>query len=76
MRTNEMAKFLYDHEINFSISCFWDGGFTSRLGDEMNGWGREHNTYTFPEAMAAIYFDGKELIMEHQRCAVSQGVDE
>ena len=29
---------LYDSEINFSISCFWDGGFEVKLGDELNGY--------------------------------------
>ncbi len=29
---------LYDSEINFSISTFWDAGFDWKLGDEMNGW--------------------------------------
>lgn len=28
---------LYDSEINFSVSCFWDGGFTVIIGDDMNG---------------------------------------
>ena len=29
---------LYRREINFSISCFWDGGIDVRLGDNINGW--------------------------------------
>lgn len=29
---------LYDSEINFSITAFWDGGYHLRLGDELNGW--------------------------------------
>ena len=29
---------LYDSEINFLVSCFWDGGFEVALGDELNGW--------------------------------------
>lgn len=29
---------LYDSEINFSVSTFWDGGFEVKLGDEMNGF--------------------------------------
>jgi len=31
---------LYDSEINCSVSTFWDGGFTMKLGDEMNGFKR------------------------------------
>jgi hypothetical protein len=29
---------LYNSEINFSVSCFWAGGFDVKLGDAMNGW--------------------------------------
>jgi hypothetical protein len=29
---------LYDSEINFSISCAFDGGWLIRLGDDDNGW--------------------------------------
>ena len=35
---------LYDSEINFSVSCFWDGGFIVRLGDDMNGFTDEEHT--------------------------------
>jgi hypothetical protein len=33
-----MFQQLYDSEINFSISCFWDSGFHVRLGDDVNGF--------------------------------------
>jgi hypothetical protein len=29
---------LYDSEINFAVSTFWDGGFDVQLGDYMNGY--------------------------------------
>lgn len=29
---------LYRSEINFSLSSFWDAGYTIALGDEMNGF--------------------------------------
>ena len=29
---------LYDSEINFKLSTFWDAGFAWQLGDEMNGF--------------------------------------
>ena len=32
---------LYDSEINFAVSCFWDGGFKVKLGDELNGYAAE-----------------------------------
>ena len=35
--TEELQQ-IYNSEINFSISCFWDGGFTVQLGDKQNGF--------------------------------------
>lgn len=40
---------LYDLEINFSVSCFWDGGFEVGLGDDMNGWRATGNVRTWEE---------------------------
>jgi hypothetical protein len=34
----EKLKKLYDNEINFLISCFWDAGYSWKLGDETNGF--------------------------------------
>lgn len=39
--TVDAFQWLYDLEINFKVSCFWDGGFDVALGDEMNGWEAE-----------------------------------
>lgn len=33
-----LCKKLYDSEINFVISTFWDSGYTVQLGDNMNGF--------------------------------------
>jgi hypothetical protein len=41
---------LYDSEINCSITTFWDGGFTVRLGDEMNGFVAEQTCATASES--------------------------
>lgn len=35
---------LYDSEINFSLTCFWDGGFDACLGDLHNGF-ITHDTF-------------------------------
>jgi len=35
---SETLQKLYDCEINFEISCFYDGGFDAALGDSRNGW--------------------------------------
>lgn len=40
---------LYDSEINFLVSCFWDGGFYVALGDEMNGFRDRAEVYTWAE---------------------------
>lgn len=45
---------LYDSEINWEISTFWDGGFIWRLGDEHNGWKASGNTNTLEEAISAL----------------------
>ena len=37
-RLLDMLQEVYDSEINFAFSCFWDGGWEVRLGDDMNGW--------------------------------------
>ena len=41
---------LYESEINFSISCFWDNGLDVKLGDEMNGYQAEGNVRTAEQA--------------------------
>lgn len=35
-------QWLYENEINFTISAFFDGGIDIKLGDTMNGWKAEH----------------------------------
>ena len=53
---------LYDRDINFQLSTFWDGGFTVRLGDEMNGFAAQGTFPTLEEpvawlvSQAAIHF--------------------
>ena len=37
MNSKPVLQRLYDSEINFSISTFWDGGFDWKLGDSLNG---------------------------------------
>jgi hypothetical protein len=50
----EKLQSLYDSEINFTLSCFWDGGFHWQLGDEMNGFKREGDTLTLAESVAEL----------------------
>lgn len=37
----EIFDKFYKAEINIQISSFWDGGFTVKIGDEMNGYSHE-----------------------------------
>lgn len=37
----DLLNKLYNSEINVSISSFYDGGFTCKIGDEMNGFKAE-----------------------------------
>jgi squalene cyclase len=41
---------LYDSEINYSISCFWDCGWAVKLGDALNGWAAEARCDSWDEA--------------------------
>lgn len=41
MTIEERLQYLYDAEINCSISWFWDGGFDVKLGDPLNGFTAE-----------------------------------
>jgi hypothetical protein len=38
IETHAIPQALYDSEINFSISCQYDGGWVIKLGDDYNGW--------------------------------------
>ena len=55
MRPEVMAvrclDMLYKSEINVNISTFWDGGYSAKLGDDMNGFSAESSTDTFMQAV-------------------------
>jgi hypothetical protein len=42
---------IYDSEINAEIGRFWDGGFTVRLGDKMNGFLAEEDVNSVAEIL-------------------------
>lgn len=42
---------LYDSEINFQISCFWDGRFEVALGDQSNGFKESKSFDTVDECL-------------------------
>lgn len=51
---------LYDSEINWAIETFWDGGFTAKLGDEMNGFKAEKTCDTLEEAADFLWVQAKK----------------
>lgn len=46
----ELQK-IYDSEINYTISTFWCGWFTVKLGDDMNWYKAESNQKTFRDCV-------------------------
>lgn len=68
----ELQK-IYDSEINFSISTFWDDGITVKLGDEMNGFIAETTKDTFVEAIAWLI---QQVVEKYPKSvyAISKGV--
>ena len=43
---------LYDSEINFEVSCFYDAGFDVQLGDGLNGFIEQCKVETWQQAEA------------------------
>jgi hypothetical protein len=41
---------LYDSQINFEVSAFWDTGFELKLGDPIGGYKARTNVKTWTEA--------------------------
>jgi hypothetical protein len=56
-----ILQMLYDSEINFELSTFWDEGFRWKLGDRMNGFPAEGCADTFVEACEQL----KEAAIRH-----------
>jgi hypothetical protein len=51
---------LYESEIKFSITTFWDDAFQWGLGDGMNGFCATGTSRTFSDAVAALSQAAKE----------------
>ena len=50
-RLLDMLAEVYDSEINWAMESFWDGGYTVKLGDEMNGFKEEWQADTIAHAL-------------------------
>jgi len=61
---------LYVNEQNFELSCFYDGGFSWKLGDTRNGFSRQGNEETLEEAIEKLCEAAHE---ELQSYLVSRG---
>ena len=46
----DILQMLYDSEINFQISCFWDGLIDWKLGDSLNGYHAQGKAETVAKA--------------------------
>ena len=57
----DILQMLYDSEINFELSTFWDGGFDWKLGDPMNGCPATGNARTLAEAIEEM----KQAALQH-----------
>lgn len=58
---SDIPQRLYDSEINFVISCFWDGGFDVKIGDAMNGFEAETQVRSYAEAIAWLDQEARKL---------------
>jgi hypothetical protein len=64
---------LYDSEINFLISTFWDGGFDVKIGDKTNGYDAETNVDTMEEAaeflrvMAILHYPNSNFTIQENQ---------
>jgi len=50
----DTLQLLYDSEINFELSSFWDGCFIWKLGDSANGYPAEGLAASVSEAIAQL----------------------
>ena len=62
---------LYESEINFSVSAFWDCGFWWRLGDPLNGVLADGSAATFEQAVSDL---ARAAIQHFPDSAFARGV--
>ena len=61
---------LYDSEINYELSCFWDDGFDAWLGDDLNGFVAEAGT--FKTINAAVEWLAEQAIRHYRNSAFAR----
>lgn len=62
---DEVFQRLYDREINFVISTFWDGGFDVKIGDGLNGYRAETTVETWAEVGPWLETAAREHYSDH-----------
>jgi hypothetical protein len=50
----DVLQALHDSEINYTIAVFFDGCFTVKLGDDLNGYRWEDTYPTIAKAVAGL----------------------
>lgn len=55
MSSIERIQILYDKELNFVLSAFWDDGLHWKLGDYHNGFLAEGTEETVEKAVDALF---------------------
>ena len=51
---SSLLQGLYENEINFTVSAFWDCGFRWQLGDPLNGFMADGSAPTFEQAVSDL----------------------
>lgn len=64
---------LYNSEINFAVSTFWDGGFDIKLGDHANGFVAEETVDFFGQVEPWLIEQAVEHFPDSQFAAMYTG---
>lgn len=64
LRLLDVPQRLYSSEINFSLACFYDGGFSVKIGDDMNGFDAEATVQSYNEALSWLDEQARERFPE------------
>ncbi len=85
MQLIQLLQKIYDSEINFKIDTFWDGGFTVKLGDRINGykWESDYDHIEegiynlikrtcefYPKSTFAKWMEGRYFILSDKKLEV------
>lgn len=74
MSVDKLLQSLYDHEINFSISCFWDSGFEWKLGDDMNGYKEKGFSESFTVAAHTVWLAALEHYPKAEKSLIKESL--